>query len=133
MYKIKASLKYSLIFLILPLNLLFSPKQAYSAGNSSIIEYLRRDIPNFAQVTSAIYRGANPFTRLRNGDGAFQLVRLGIALDINLQGGDIDDTIEGFYSFLTQPGELSENIEAERVYFENRGVGFANFPLNSNA
>src|SRR3990172_6634592 len=107
--------------------------RAAFAYDQGAIEYLSHSIPNFHQVTESIYRGANPFTRTRNGAGGTQLMNLGVAMVIDLQGGDIDGTLEGFYSALTEPGERIQNIRAEKEYFESRGVLFVNLPLNSHA
>ena len=91
------------------------------------------DIRKFRSVTPAIFAGGNPVHRAKGNSGLDALYELGIAVNINLQGGDIDRSLIGWFASRLQKGEFPAAIEFERQYFENRGVQFYNFPLNSHA
>lgn len=88
-------------------------------------------IPNFAQVSSGVYRGGNPMKEF--GDHrAFDALRdLGVKNVINLQGADGDDSAIGWVFGQFQPGEAPEFIAEGKRYYGAHGIGFANLPFKS--
>lgn len=90
-------------------------------------------IRKFRQVTPSIYAGGNPVKNPNSTDGLVSLVELGIATNINLQGGDVDGTWTGLFASYLQKGEDPRAIAHEKQFLESYGVLFFNFPLNSHA
>ncbi len=86
------------------------------------------DIPAFLQVSPNLYRGGRP-TLQQVAD----LRQAGIKMDINLQGGDLDNFAMATVIKWWEPGESAENIAAEKSAAEVSGLGFINIPLNSLA
>lgn len=91
------------------------------------------NIPKFRAVSAAVYAGGNPVNNADGARGLNALVELGVRTVINLQGGDLDDTLAGRFSGLMQPGEQPDAIAAEAEWFESRQITFYNFPLKSHA
>ncbi len=116
------------IWLVLALALLGSPL-SYALD----LAQAKSNIRKFRSVTPAIYAGGNPVNRATGNDGLDALYDLGIVVNINLQGGDIDQSLIGWFASRLQKGELPASIDFERNYLESRGVQFYNFPLRSHA
>lgn len=116
------------LWLVLALALLSSPL-SFALDLSKASGNIRK----FRSITPAIYAGGNPVNRAKGNEGLDALYDLGIAVNINLQGGDIDRSVIGWFASRLQKGEFPAAIEFEREYLESRGVQFFNFPLNSHA
>ncbi len=89
-------------------------------------------VPRFRQVTASIYAGGNPSSK-SEGTGLDAIAVAGIYSMINLQGGDVDNSISGWVSWWRQPGESREARDNERLLWEMRGLEWYNFPLKSHA
>ncbi len=94
-------------------------------------------IPNFRAITAAdgkvsVYRGANPI-ELNQEEGIAKLSFLGIAVDIDLQGGDLSHDLAGLWDSFSEKGEQPAMIAKEKEMSEKNGFRFVNLPLNSHA
>lgn len=107
----------------------FLASAAFARDLSDAHLYVKR----FRQISPAIFAGGNPVTPVTGDKGLDVLVDLGIVSVINLQGGDIDGTITGRFAAYLQKGENPIAIAYEKMYLEERGLTFYNFPLNSHA
>ena len=94
---------------------------------------MRALLPNFREITPAIYAGPNAVSKFKGLRGIDVLNEFGIVHHINLQGGDVDGSFIGFFAYYLQKGEMPEAVEAERAYVQSSGRYFSNFPLNSHA
>lgn len=84
---------------------------------------------NFAQVTGQIFRGGRP-----GGENSFQeLKAMGIKTVIDLQGGDIGNSMFGWVAGVLEPGENPSWISFEKQGIESLGMKFVNVPINSLA
>jgi len=101
-------------------------------GAAEALVKAQRHIPRFRIVSEGIYAGGNPTSRAQGLAGLEALLELRIYTHINLQGGDIDNTIAGRVSYYRQKGEHAHVIAHEREFFESRGLQFYNFPLKSH-
>ena len=113
-----------------------SPLLAFGATNSPAYLTALQIIPNFQQMsdeTPEIYRGGNPIDGPRGGEGMAALAALGVKTDIDLQGGDVDGTITGWFSNQTELGEDPRLIQVEGEMAENNKIKFESIPLNSHA
>lgn len=99
---------------------------------SPAFEEARDQIARFRHVAPSIYAGGNPVSKADGDRGMRALAALGIATVVNLQGGDVDDSIAGWWTWAVEPGEDAEAIAAERRFFEERGAAYFNFPLCSH-
>ena len=87
------------------------------------------DLPAFAKVTEAVYRGGRPTEQ-----GLHALKDLGIKTDIDLQGGDLAFSDPYVLEFMRwwEPGETAENIASEKNLVENvLQFNFIPAPLSS--
>jgi hypothetical protein len=97
------------------------------------VEMMQAVLPNFREITPAIYAGPNAVSKFKGFQGIDALNKFGIVHHINLQGGDVDGSFFGFFAYYLQKGEMPEAVEAERQYVQSTGRYFSNFPLNSHA
>jgi protein tyrosine/serine phosphatase len=83
-------------------------------------------IANFYEVRPELYRGARP-----QAGGLEELVSFGIKSIVNLQGGDLQSHYPSWLIAKLEPGELPENIEAERAKASSLNMAYLSTPLDS--
>jgi protein tyrosine/serine phosphatase len=112
----------------------FSPILAFGSQPSPAYLTSLQIIPNFQQVTPEgdIFRGGNPIDGPRGGEAMSALAALGIKTDIDLQGGDVDGSVTGWFSDQTEPGESSLVIKAEAELATVNHISFESIPLDSH-
>ncbi|CAN5623800.1 hypothetical protein BH10BDE1_BH10BDE1_09530 [soil metagenome] len=84
-------------------------------------------IANFAQVSAEVYRGGRP----ENAAAMSELKAMGIKTVIDLQGGDIGNSMFGWIAGIMEPGEAPSWISFEKRNIEGLGMKFVNVPINS--
>jgi protein tyrosine/serine phosphatase len=104
-------------------------------STAAFAEFNDIQIENFRQITPGIYAGANPIDREVGEDALTGLFRLGVKIDIDLQGADLRDApnelMASWYE-ANEPGERPEMIKREQTLVRNQGLNFVSLPLNSS-
>lgn len=99
---------------------------------AQVWEVLTENVDNVREVSPGVYAGGNPVSDADGEWGMYALIAFGIKDVINLQGGDIDASLAGVWTYFIQPGDHAEAIAAEGKFFRERGIGYFNAPLNSH-
>lgn len=93
---------------------------------------VHKNIRKVREVSPGVVVGGNPVSKADGESGLYGILGLGIVQVVNLQGGDIDLSLEGVWTYFVQPGDHAEAIAKEGRFFTERGVKFFNAPLSSH-
>jgi protein tyrosine/serine phosphatase len=105
--------------------------QVLDAQLQARISQASQVIPNFRVVSPSVFRGGNPV--MNNQNGLAVLAAANVAIDIDLQGGDIQGLRHpsSWFTYFIDPGDRVYMRHKEKEVAEKNGIKFINLPLDS--